>query len=1066
MSQYIQGIVDYIPQIQPFKPNLNFFQQVLETKEAQYKAGYDRLSSLYGNLLQSPMLRTENIELRNKFFNDISAEISKISSMDLSLNQNVDAASKIFQPLIDNDYIMKDMAYTKQAYSELQKAESFRNCTDEKKCGGKYWEGGVRAVQYQMADFAKSGADESLRFTSPRFTPYVNIPKKAMEFAKEMGFNMQTVTFSPDGRYRIKTKNGEQMIPSLTDAFAASFGNDQSARDYYSTSAYLSRKDFITGNADKYGSEDAAEAYYLNQMSNDLLGKSIQETSRIDNDLKNAKNREEVSNQIIQSAGVNPADSKDQKLISSRNQAIVDQLISNAAKDQQTQTQEVLEPETFQIVDIDSQRSRIDSAVANALFSNDLTRTAQDYAMLTVEQDIEEDRYALASFDHSLAMSRMAAQHGYDLDKMSRQQAHDKEMENIRTANDILVKTYGNGSDGTANGTPNGESLDWMSALGQFFGGEQHAEEVDLEKADYDEFKTQQQKNEEVLHGRSQVLVNVLDSIISAKDGTVIPGTDNIKVTPELRKWATDTKNSTFGKLEEREIEVTSDDWDTDIPWYQWVANIALFEENEYTGKKKAKVKGGGYLDNQGKLINFSENTDFSGGNDNNGYSLARRLDNVSNDPIAQMVLKGALSPRAGGNISDPNASLGDYNIAYKNSEIMYNTYAEGLQNNMNAVNTAALSTQGKNLVAKQTDPDYAYDRLSKIVSPSGYMTKKDFVADYVKNAPANSVMAYNKKTGMPIYMTTDDWEAQADDLYDEYKTVYQDTYNQASGAVDKKVEGYKNLAYGFIESAPGAGVQANSRVYTVDSAFRGDPSALDYKQIMMDLRNNMSGAQVFVGGDPYNLDLDDGAAFNSNENVKQVLDVINSNFISGAKTTDDGRARFSMTVHPLIGGNLDKVGVTIKLNPEFYSKNKGTTNKPGSLNGAPEEFTIVMDGANVKADAYQRLKRGPYQLIMDVSSDGYNMSEYNDYGGNLKVTKNPGGGYNARGTVKGVNENGQIIDLLYDVNSGTSATADQFIPAQYGVLQDLHNKVYAYADSMRKLDPNFTYDPNIGKPE
>jgi len=220
MSQYIPGVVDYVPQVQPYKPNLNFYQQVLETKNAQYQQGYDKLSSLYGNLLDSPMLREENIDLRNKFFNDIGAQISKISGLDLSLSQNVEAASKVFQPLINNKYILKDMAYTKRAYSELQRGENFRNCTDEKKCGGKYWDGGIRAVQYQMEDFTKATADESLAFNPPKFTPYVNVPEKAIKFAKEMGFEtVSAPTMSPDGRYLVTTTNGIQMIPSLTNSF-------------------------------------------------------------------------------------------------------------------------------------------------------------------------------------------------------------------------------------------------------------------------------------------------------------------------------------------------------------------------------------------------------------------------------------------------------------------------------------------------------------------------------------------------------------------------------------------------------------------------------------------------------------------------------------------------------------------------------------------------------------------------------------------------------------------------------------------------------------------------------
>ena len=1069
MSKYIPGIVDYVSKIQPFKPNLNFFQQVLETKEAQYKAGYDKLSSLYGTLLESPMLRTENIELRNKFFNDISSQITKISSMDLSLSQNVDAASNVFQPLIDNDYIMKDMAYTKQAYAELSKADYFKNCTDEKKCGGKYWEGGVRAVQYQMADFAKSSADESLKFTSPTYTPYVNIPKKAMEFAKEMGFNMQTVTWSPDGRYRITTKNGQQMIPSLTDAFMASFGNDQQARDYYNTSAYLTRKDFIATSSTQYGSEEAAEAYYLDQMSKDLFGKSMQETQRIQSDIDKAKNTEAVSDQIISTVGVDPSNKDDQKFIANRNQAIVDQLISNAAKDQHTQTQEVLDPETFQIVDINAQRNRIDSAVANSLFTTDLVKTAQNYANLTVEQKVEEDRYALSAYDHSLAMSRMAAQHKYDLDKMSRQQAHDKEMEKIRTVNDILIKSFGEGKDGKANGTPEGESADWMSALGAYLSGSQSAEDVDLEKSDQEAFTTQQQENEANLRALSEKTLQILNDIGRLENGVKIPGTE-IEITPEVKRWAEEKKMSMFGKSEKVEVDVYNDDWSSDIPWYQYAANIFLPESMEYKGKEKKQEIRGGYLDENGKLVDFNTHEDFKSSDANkNGYGLSQRIKNGLNDPLSKMVLGDMLIPSGKG--VNENANLGDYVKAYNDSEILYSNYATRLAENKKAVANAVIGARADNLVEEAMNRDYAKQMIDKSFKSGNFPTRDEFINAYVSGMPPDNTNYGN----VPYYSSLSTREqrarGEAGDIYDRFKDLYQATYNQSPGdwfdtkAVVDSVPGYSNMKFGFIKDKPGAGIQAESRTYYVDSAYRGDVSAHDYRSLMVDLRNNMTGAQVFTGDhNPFDLDLDDGTNFNESTDVKKVLDVINGNFIAGAKTTDEGRARFNMAVHPMIGGNTDKVGFTIELDPGFYAKNK---KKNGSLEGIDSnKFTIVMDAANVKADSFQRLKRGPYQLIMDMNPNGYNMSEYNKYGGDLKVTSNPNGGYNAKGTVKGVDETGKLVDLYYDVNSGTTATADQFIPAQYQVLQQINNEVKAYVDMMRQVSPDLITDPNFGKPQ
>ena len=36
MSTYLQGVTDYIPQFQPFQPDLNFYANALQTKQNQY----------------------------------------------------------------------------------------------------------------------------------------------------------------------------------------------------------------------------------------------------------------------------------------------------------------------------------------------------------------------------------------------------------------------------------------------------------------------------------------------------------------------------------------------------------------------------------------------------------------------------------------------------------------------------------------------------------------------------------------------------------------------------------------------------------------------------------------------------------------------------------------------------------------------------------------------------------------------------------------------------------------------------------------------------------------------
>jgi hypothetical protein len=368
MSQYIPGVVDYVPQIQPYKPDLNFYQKVLETKNAQYQEGYNKLSALYGQLLESPMLRSENVELRNKFFNDIGNQIKKISTMDLSMPQNVEAASKVFQPLIDNKYILKDMAYTQRAYSALEKGERLRNCVD---CKEKFWEGGLRAIQYQMMDFAKSTADQSLNFNAPSYTPYVNLPEKAMKFAKDMGFNISNMSFSPDGRYQIITKNGVEMIPNLTNAFLSVFKNDQEAVDYYRTQSFLNRRDYMSQNAAQFGSEEAAEKEYLSTYSQQLKAMFAKEASEADKQLKDVETREKAVDAVIAGRGVDPNSSDDQPIVATKQQSSVEKLIALSAKDYYDQSSETISDQVLLTAGLDEERSRINAPVDNQLFTSD-----------------------------------------------------------------------------------------------------------------------------------------------------------------------------------------------------------------------------------------------------------------------------------------------------------------------------------------------------------------------------------------------------------------------------------------------------------------------------------------------------------------------------------------------------------------------------------------------------------------------------------------------------------------------------------------------------------------------
>lgn len=293
MATYLSGVTPYIPQIQPFAPDLNFYSGVLDFKQSKTDQGRDQLSTMYGSLLNAPMMRDDNIASRDAFFKTIDQDIKKMSTMDLSKAANVQAASGIFEQMLDNKGIVKDMVWTKNFQKQQGKSESFKNCIDIEKCGGAWWEGGDKALQYKADEFRKATKQDALNFGNANYTPYQDVTKKAMALAKEAGLSISVDQLQ--GGYITTTKNGPMLVGPLQNLFMGSLGNDPKITEYYKTKAYVDRKEWVYGNEAQYGSTEAAEQAYINEMTpvlDQMFSKSkadienqVETTSRIKKDV-------------------------------------------------------------------------------------------------------------------------------------------------------------------------------------------------------------------------------------------------------------------------------------------------------------------------------------------------------------------------------------------------------------------------------------------------------------------------------------------------------------------------------------------------------------------------------------------------------------------------------------------------------------------------------------------------------------------------------------------------------------------------------------------------------------
>jgi len=270
MATYLQGVTDKITSVRPPQPNLQFESQLLSARQSKYDQGHKQLSDMYGKILNAGLTRESNIEARDDFFKLIDGDLKKIAGIDLSKQSNVNKAQNVFTQVYDNDYLVKDMVWTKNYQNQLQRAEQYKNCIDPEKCGGEYWDGGMKYMQYKRQEFAETDNKDSLTFENAEFVPYHNIMEKAMVAAKESGLNITKEDIMGD--YKVTTKNGRLLETPLTELFDKLYADNPGYQKQFEVESYNERKDWATNqiNAGNFKTMQEAEVGYITEQSKTL----------------------------------------------------------------------------------------------------------------------------------------------------------------------------------------------------------------------------------------------------------------------------------------------------------------------------------------------------------------------------------------------------------------------------------------------------------------------------------------------------------------------------------------------------------------------------------------------------------------------------------------------------------------------------------------------------------------------------------------------------------------------------------------------------------------------------
>jgi len=413
MATYLQGVTDYIPEIQPFQPNLNLYSQVLQTKQNRYDQNYKAINDIYGKFFYSNLTRENNIERKDEVLKNIEFNLTKVAGLDLSLEQNVTQAKQLFKPFYEDNYLMKDMAWTKNYMNKKGQAEGLKNSKDEKQ-RAMYWDTGVRDLDYSREEFKEASDDESLGFGNVSYTPYVNVNKRALEIAKQANLQIETVDFSPDGRWIIKNRNGEVLKKPLSQLFEAQLANDPAVQAVYKVQSRVNRKDYARTNAAQFnGDVQAAEMDYLQKNYENLARQTkFRYQNLADQNLVTKNQIAEIEKKIANGKALPGAQKRLRELKQSQeiNESVLGRVenLNDQLNGSGSETANTNNGFRNPYGDIESLRAKVDAGMASSLLYKDLNEAAETFAYMNAKTDIEANPYKVMEIKHANTMSAIA----------------------------------------------------------------------------------------------------------------------------------------------------------------------------------------------------------------------------------------------------------------------------------------------------------------------------------------------------------------------------------------------------------------------------------------------------------------------------------------------------------------------------------------------------------------------------------------------------------------------------------------------------------------------------------
>jgi hypothetical protein len=413
MATYLQGVTDYIPEYQPFQPDLNFYGNLMQAKQSIYDQNYKSLNNVYNQLYSAELTNKKNVKNRDELLKQLDFNLNRIAGLDLSLEQNVEQAQQVFKPFYENKSLMRDMAYTKNWNNTFNSAQGLRTSQDAKQ-RSQYWDEGIRKMQYEREDFANASLDEILTMPDSEYTPLVNPIEIYQKMAEDSKLSVD-ITQS-NGRYFVRQKNGPLLQAPLTELFASKLNADPAMQAYYKTKVYVDRRDYARANESKFGSIEAAEKDYLtthyallkeqsqiqNQQTQKLKTNIETKLDNVTADVKKGEvneNTEEYVQSLEEALGIVSVNAE-------ATQKLADEL---SDKPNSTGVVKSTGIAGLDLSNMALARMQVDMGMANGLANHDINKAAGIFSKVDMIQDMSADPYGVEGVRQANRMQLQAA---------------------------------------------------------------------------------------------------------------------------------------------------------------------------------------------------------------------------------------------------------------------------------------------------------------------------------------------------------------------------------------------------------------------------------------------------------------------------------------------------------------------------------------------------------------------------------------------------------------------------------------------------------------------------------